>query len=637
MNSAIISGILDLSYTTIDYPLSFQDCIFLEKPLFESAEMIFVDLTGSELPGLELDGIKIKTDLILKNVLCRGELSCVNADIAGQFVASGAMLINPGGTSLSLDATVIHEGMYLRGIVSHGGIVARGLNVTGQLILGGSLLHAGPGPDQKAITCDRAVVGGGFFLVQLTVFGSISAPRIDVQGQLNMTDLQLIGLEQDSPILNLQGASIATDWIMTNCVVGGSVRAMGLSSGSIVFDNGTLRDFLNLTETDDKYYYNVLNGMIAEQVYGSVSESSKKRRLDRIRSIGWLLLRRCSRRSSRELLDLSQSEVKRDVSFRSLSTMGGINLRRSSVGGKADLSISCAAVMRRHFRDLPVGVKCTAAKLDVLQLSRDSCPSLLLSLDRAQIRLLSIAASSRVGSDKELRRSVVRCDGKMTENNGPGRQEGGGSWIRRATGLKGAGFRGQVEDLSEFRLPKLETAIGWKIESMDPTFFDNPKIIHDWLGGVDSHPLSSKKRKKFSPQPWREIADLFESHGYRSEAKKFRIEAEHGITRSSSGRDRWQRKVFGMTVRYGYTPSLILVSFGVLLFLCIGVSYMAEGMFVPATFVADGSSSDLLAACRSVKFGSDFNPLLFALDTSIPAAASGESQRWILNPSPAFS
>src|SRR5256885_7099630 len=60
------TGPLDLRHVRLEAPLEFVDCVFDAEIRLDAAEVESLDLTGSEVPGLRADGLRVHGDLVLR-------------------------------------------------------------------------------------------------------------------------------------------------------------------------------------------------------------------------------------------------------------------------------------------------------------------------------------------------------------------------------------------------------------------------------------------------------------------------------------------------------------------------------------------------------------------------------------------
>jgi hypothetical protein len=128
VTGAKITDSLDLSFVTVPFGLSLQQCYFEEPLTLYQCELLGLTLTGSYARGVNLNDSKIKGTLNLdEGFRCDGLVDIQSAHIGGSLHCSGGTFTSPNrydpttgkwdpnsGTSLNADGAVIEGFVHLR-------------------------------------------------------------------------------------------------------------------------------------------------------------------------------------------------------------------------------------------------------------------------------------------------------------------------------------------------------------------------------------------------------------------------------------------------------------------------------------------------------------------------------------------
>lgn len=91
---ARVTGILDLRYATVDSVVRLSHCHFDEVPDLSGAQLKYLNLTGSDLPGLAPARVRVDGGLRLTDCRFRGPVRLDGAQIAGALYLAGGL--DPG-------------------------------------------------------------------------------------------------------------------------------------------------------------------------------------------------------------------------------------------------------------------------------------------------------------------------------------------------------------------------------------------------------------------------------------------------------------------------------------------------------------------------------------------------------------
>ena len=186
-------------------------------------------------------------------------------------------------------------------------------------------------------------------------------------------------------------------------------------------------------------------------------------------------------------------------------------------------------------------------------------------------------------------------------------------------------------------LPPLSSAHGWTLGTVHGFLRTDCKSARVWLDTINTQPATGG-RKEFSSQPWKEIAKIYDQIGQTEDARRFRFWAAQRTTRVAPWTSKLVRWPYAVSVRYGYYP---LFAFGWLaafwVTALILISFNASA-FTPTDFHFATTSITVSNRTEAVRVTGATNPPpdnyppfsagLYAVDTAIPAASTGQSDAW---------
>jgi len=104
---------LHLLFVTISFPLLFQNCRFTDDIDLKFCTAPALNLDGSSIRSLNMDGAYVRGDVALDLVTSSGEVRAIEAQIGGTFSCRASTFRNHGGKALSLDRAEIRGSVYL--------------------------------------------------------------------------------------------------------------------------------------------------------------------------------------------------------------------------------------------------------------------------------------------------------------------------------------------------------------------------------------------------------------------------------------------------------------------------------------------------------------------------------------------
>jgi hypothetical protein len=237
--SATISGQLDLSFCRISPVLVFHFCTFQEEVL----------LLHSDLRGLFIYGSMASAGIVAHGAIVRGPLFLGNgfqssaavdfhgARIEGGVQCTGAFLA-AHGYALSLEGGSIQGDVFLaNGFRSCAEVRLLGAKIRGDLNCDGASLS--PVAGGKALSLDRASIGGNVFFTNLRASATLSLPGAQIGGELNCT--RAIFAAHDNALV-LDGATINGGVVLQNLRSSGKLRFVGchIVNGGLDCSNAVL-------------------------------------------------------------------------------------------------------------------------------------------------------------------------------------------------------------------------------------------------------------------------------------------------------------------------------------------------------------------------------------------------------------
>src|SRR5271157_2024669 len=188
---ADITGPLDLSFVSIQFPLRFRHCRLTKDFNLRSAEVSQLDLEGSLVQGIMADGLIVKNYVFLRNgFTAHGEVRLLGAQIGGNLECDASAFTNKGGYALNADGINVKGGIYLRGgFAANGEVRLLGAQIGGDLdCSGGTFTNEGG----DALDADRINVKGSVFLRQAMNAKGEKTP-FSAKGEVNLVLAQIDG------------------------------------------------------------------------------------------------------------------------------------------------------------------------------------------------------------------------------------------------------------------------------------------------------------------------------------------------------------------------------------------------------------------------------------------------------------
>ena len=160
---AVIDGALDLRGARVEYPLALENCEFTSSLMLQEARLLNLSLRGSQVPGLDLEGIEIDGSLWMDHLVSTAEVMLRGAHIGGSLHLRNAKLINEQGKRIALNASRIRVSgaVFCTDAEVHGQIRLISARIDGTLSLRGVKLSL---PDKTSLQAERVEVGESIYL-----------------------------------------------------------------------------------------------------------------------------------------------------------------------------------------------------------------------------------------------------------------------------------------------------------------------------------------------------------------------------------------------------------------------------------------------------------------------------------------
>jgi hypothetical protein len=223
LRGARITGTLDLTHVHGAVGMELRGCRFDQPVLLRDAHLPWLTLTGSCVPALDGNGLRVDSDLFLDGGFRatgggeRGAVRLWGARTGGQLFLSDAELTNEAGPALVGDGLrvdgdlFLDEGFRATGHSEDGAVRLLGAHITGQMSLTGAVLTNEAGP---ALSGDQLRVEHGLFFdegFRATGRGNLGAVWLrgaHITGQMSLRGAMLTN--ETGLVLNLREANAGT-------------------------------------------------------------------------------------------------------------------------------------------------------------------------------------------------------------------------------------------------------------------------------------------------------------------------------------------------------------------------------------------------------------------------------------------
>jgi hypothetical protein len=198
LRGAMVSGCLDLSGMDVPFPLRFDGCEFDSALAVEGATLHELALTGSRLPGLLGNGVRVHRDLDVSRSTVTGAhwttasstkrsaIWLCESEIGGRLLCADTVIRSDGERSVQAD--LMHTGGTVRLVgqfTARGEVRLLGARIDGSLDLNGAHLES---PTGLALDVSEAVIGGSMFVID-----DSSGRRPFIRGRIDLGGTRVAG------------------------------------------------------------------------------------------------------------------------------------------------------------------------------------------------------------------------------------------------------------------------------------------------------------------------------------------------------------------------------------------------------------------------------------------------------------
>lgn len=201
IRGAWIDGHLDLEGCRIPTHLNLWSCNIASNLTLRDSDLLGLSLQNSKVPKIYGDGLHCRGDVFLHDGFhATGEVRLLGAHIGGSLFCTGGRFENTNGDALSCDQAEIGGSVFLDAETGKdkfhatGTVRLLGAHIGGDLNCSGGRFENANG---RALTCDRAEIGGGVFLntkaggEKFHATGEVRLPGAHIGGNLNADGGQL--------------------------------------------------------------------------------------------------------------------------------------------------------------------------------------------------------------------------------------------------------------------------------------------------------------------------------------------------------------------------------------------------------------------------------------------------------------
>lgn len=567
-----------------------------KQVLLESAK-----LSNTGGTALNLASTQVSDVLDMRNMEASGGVNAAITRIGGELLGAGSTLSNQGGTALNLAGAEIRGNVLLDGMQTEGEVLADNAHLRAHLTMVRAVLsNAG----KTALSLNVTEILGMADLSFLSAEGEVQAMGVQIGSQFVMVGANINNL--GGLALVLDGAEVPQVAALDRLVASGEIRAHDGRFGmltltgakvdnpagtAIGFDRSGISGalFLNGVESRGQSRLSgvhiggdlVLTGAKLDNLYGSslvlVSsvikgnaylgglEAKGEIRADGLHVEGQLDMQRANLSNPHgDALNLSRAEVG-DTFMGWMEVEGLVRATGTHFSGRLDLS---GARLSKSGRP----VQHRLMDFDALYLGG------------ANVDLLLFDTATKVEGLTDLSYATI--------------------------GILVVGETQPVDGL-----PRLSSAQGWTLGTFHGFLRTDRKEAREWLDTITISPLGG--RQEFASQPWKELAKIYDQIGQPEDARRLRFWAARRTTRFAPWPSKLVRWPYAALVGYGYYP---LIVFGWLAALWLTV-------FIVCIMNAEAFTPTEYSVPLPINYP-PFNPAMFALDTAVPAAATGQSAAW---------
>lgn len=658
ISGASITGAANWNRVSFLHRVEFEGCRFDSVVKLRDAKLATIAFKNCNLPGLVVDAANIQGGLLLSASVIRGQLSAAGTRIEGQLNLSQVAIDGTDcDNAVVLDSAHIDLGVFAEGLLTSAAFRAVGTKLADQFNICGARLYAARG---SALNLDGANIDGSIFAVHSFILGGLRGQGLKVSGQISLEHAEIRSHSEYA--LCLDSADITSGIAADDLIAIGGFSADGLSSkGSLEMNRGHLSNrtgpalslkgvrMLNIEMSNLTAFGEI--AIKSASVSGHLD--MKKARLGNSNGSAVLVLDGANVANFVDLSDailasefgialsLNATSITGDLVARGSSVSGQVNAIGVRIGGEltfSDSLLKCCRIVDSSLISFIDGDQDDReCALNISGGRIDGGVYLHRTLVRGEIRAINISIRGRL----EFEDSILQNLGADALN-----LEGAqiGSLILRPEKITG-NLHLDLSSIDALQLPRLDegstdwwhpafehatiSAAGWRVSDIRGGVRRDWKEARGYLEKIYRDPERSPDYVEFIPQPWFEVADVYERIGHPDQARHMRLHVERQITRRMAfGRTKILRLSYAAVTGYGYMParpSLWLLGSITLAGLLIWTN---KAKVVAVNQSSGRSANDL---CRGDGGGTPcFSTLNFTLQNLLPTASGAVRPEWTL-------
>ena len=227
---AKITGMLDLSFVIVPFPIVLRRCRLMEDADLKDAQLPLLSLEGSWVRAIGADRLDVKGSVFLRNGFrAEGEVRLPGGQIGSNLECSRSTFINPTGIALNADHIHVQGYVFLRNdFRAEGEVLLLAAQVGANVECDGSTFV---NPTGKALNADRINVQGHVFLRngfraegEVVLLGAQIGGNLECEGG---TFINPSGIALHADGINVHGAVFLLDGFHAE----GGVRLLGAQIG----------------------------------------------------------------------------------------------------------------------------------------------------------------------------------------------------------------------------------------------------------------------------------------------------------------------------------------------------------------------------------------------------------------------
>lgn len=249
LKGAYISGVIDLLFSNINFPLLFQKCAISDGIILLHSELKSLYLPGSYVRNIIGDGVTVNGNLIMNNGFSSsGELRFLGGKIFGNIQCDGAIFNNENGYAFNADRIEVKGSVFFNdGFKAIGEINLVTAKIENDLSFAGSSLQ---NENLVVINADRLRVNGNVALSEgFKSNGQIRFLGAEIGGNLQCNDCSFFNNNNDAFLA--QGMKVNDNIYFTeNFKSIGNIDLLGIViGGSLEFMNCEITGYLKLSNS----------------------------------------------------------------------------------------------------------------------------------------------------------------------------------------------------------------------------------------------------------------------------------------------------------------------------------------------------------------------------------------------------